>query len=305
MKNKCFNPIQSLLAGVVCFLLLFFPGCDGMHYYDFRLQRVDDVLSTQDISAERALSMLDTLASIPDECLSRGEKHYKCFLSIKAADKGYKLHTSDSLYLTVKDYFSTHDKGKLPEVLYYGGRVYSDLGNYPIALQHFEEALDQMQEGYEDIRLKRRTLSQMGRLLSRLGVHNDALRYVEECVKISRQLQDTLITVHNLELAGDISTRLKNYAKAREYFSEACELSESRYPDRYAVNKFRIGYVAYKQGNIKTSLNIIRETVNDIQGMSRSFTLPVAAQVYLAAGIVDTASTVSYTPLTLPTYSLV
>ena len=107
----------------------------------------------------------------PDTDLSEGERHYRDFLTIKASDKGYVKHTYDSLYLTVKDYFSSHhSREMLPEVLYYGGRVYSDMGNYPVALQYFQEVLDGMEGRQENLYLKRCVLSQTGRLLSKLGI---------------------------------------------------------------------------------------------------------------------------------------
>ncbi|MDE7441206.1 MAG: tetratricopeptide repeat protein, partial [Muribaculaceae bacterium] len=92
---------------------------------------------------------------------------------------GYITHTSDSLYLTVKDYFSDHHrKEMLPEVLYYGGRVYSDMGVYPVALQYFRDALALMGRSRADMNLRQRALSQTGRLLSALDLHGDALPYV-------------------------------------------------------------------------------------------------------------------------------
>lgn len=49
-------------------------------------------------------------------------------------------HTSDSLILDVIDYYSSNDDRNLyPEVLYYGGRVYSDLGDYPTSLSYFRK----------------------------------------------------------------------------------------------------------------------------------------------------------------------
>ena len=162
---SCILPVLLLLP------LMLFLGCSGSYRDDLRLRNIGTKLSDRSLPSSEALPLLGSLEKIPDTDLSEGERHYRDFLTIKASDKGYVKHTSDSLYLTVKDYFSSHhSREMLPEVLYYGGRVYSDMGNYPIALQYFQEALDGMEGRQENLYLKRCVLSQTGRLLSKLGI---------------------------------------------------------------------------------------------------------------------------------------
>lgn len=78
------------------------------------------------------------LDSIKYDGLSDHDRHFFDFLSIKANDKAYVRHESDSLILDVIDYYSSHNKDNIyPEALYYGGRVFSDLGDLPTALRYF------------------------------------------------------------------------------------------------------------------------------------------------------------------------
>lgn len=280
-----------ILSCLTLLLILVVAACSGPYRDDARLQRVALALDNPEISQKEALGLRDNLITIPDRELSEGERHYRDFLIIKAADKGYATHTSDSLYLTVKDYFSSHHKEMLPEVLYYGGRVYSDIGNSPVALQHFQSALDHMAEPStpKEIRLTRTTLSQTGRLLSGIGLHDEASRYLEKCLEIGNKLKDTINQIYNLELAGDISTRIKDLHKARKYFADACRLSRDKYPSEYSVNRFREGYTLYLQGDMEDGLKIIRETVDSVKGMSKNFALPIVAQAYLKTGDLDGA----------------
>ena len=68
---------------------------------------------------------------------------YHRLLTIKAADKAYVRHTSDSLIKKVVAYYEDDgDKSLLPEAYYYAGRVYRDLGDAPQALDYFEQAAD-------------------------------------------------------------------------------------------------------------------------------------------------------------------
>ena len=281
---SCLLPVLLLLPLVVS------SGCSGSYRDEPRLRNIGTKLSDRSLSSSEALPLLDSLEKIPDKDLSEGERHYRDFLAIKAADKGYVKHTSDSLYLTVKDYFSSrHSRDMLPEVLYYGGRVYSDMGNYPVALQYFQEALDGMEGRQENLYLKRCVLSQTGGLLSKLGIYDDALKYTEECLRLDECSADTLNHIYNLELAADISIRLKDYRKAQVYLEDACRLSRGKHPDEYALNRFSIGNVAHKQRNTKKALPIMRETMNHVDSARRNYVLPIAAQVYLDAGIADTA----------------
>ena len=281
---SCILPVLLLLP------LMLFPGCRGSYRDDPRLRNIGTKLSDRSLPSSEALPLLDSLEKIPDTDLSEGERHYRDFLTIKASDKGYVKHTSDSLYLTVKDYFSSHhSREMLPEVLYYGGRVYSDMGNYPIALQYFQEVLDCPSDNPESLSLRGFAASQAGRLLSKLRLHDDALPYVEESMRIDHILADTLSLIYDLELAGHISTSMQAYRAAEKYFEEACRLSEGRYPDESAINRLHIGNVLYKQWDMQRAIPIIRVTVNEADSMRRNYALAVAAQAYLKAGITDTA----------------
>ena len=284
----CLNSVCRLLLFLVSTIAML--GCDGAYDEDARLRQVASVLSDPDLSKPHALSILDTLTAIPSHDLSEGERHYRDFLIIKAADKGYITHTSDSLYLTVKDYFSDHHrKEMLPEVLYYGGRVYSDMGVYPIALQYFRDALALMGRSRADMNLRQRALSQTGRLLSALDLHGDALPYVEESIALAEAGRDTLSWIYDLQLAGDISDRINDYSKASRYFREVLPLSERKYPKENAFTRFRLGKISLSTGDTVAALHAFDTIISGIASEYRNYALPVAAQAYLEAGNPDKA----------------
>lgn len=287
MRNNTI--FRDIIVVSIFFPLFMFIACNGSYRSNVTLYRIDEELSDSEVSTGRALAFLDSLSDIPEDELSNRERHYRDFLSIKAADKGYKLHTSDSLFLTVKEYFSSNHREILPEVSYYGGRVYSDLGNYPVALQYFEESLDCLGENTKDIKLKLNVLSQTGRLLCKLRLYDEALCYVEKCIELSSKDADTLMRVYDFELAGGIATRIKNLKKARIYFENACKLSKVRYPEEHAINRFRMAHIMELQGDLKGALQIMRSTIDSVTGMSRNYALPIIAQAYLSAGNLDSA----------------
>ena len=113
---------MKLLKYFLPIVLFIVSACSGSPD-DSRLLAISGIVSDK---PEEALAALD---SIDPNGLSEPNRHFYDFLSIKAKDKAYVTHTSDSLILNVIDYYSRHkDSGLYPEALYYGGRVYRDIG---------------------------------------------------------------------------------------------------------------------------------------------------------------------------------
>lgn len=195
-------------------VLFIFVACGGGD--DPRLSKIKAIVSNY---PEDALAALD---SIDYGSLHERDRHLYDFLSIKAKDKTYIHHTSDSLILDViKWYKSNPSYGLYPEALYYGGRVYSDLGDKPTALRYFQLSLDEAPENREQLKLRGKILSQTGRLLNTLRLYNEAISYLEETIKIDCELKDSLNEVYDLHLIGNTEIRSGKYDKAEQHFKEA------------------------------------------------------------------------------------
>lgn len=204
---------------LICSLVLCI-GCG--HRHDERLQKVAEIVSDK---PEEALSRLAGIN--PDE-LSRRDRVYYDFLTVKGRDKAFITHTSDSLIKIVLDYAEQHkDAGFYPEVLYYGGRVYSDLGDYPTALRYFQSALALLPSDASNIILRRNVLNQTARLLDDLRLFNEAIPLVEETLEINRRLMDTTAIVYDLQLLGYIYMGNNEYLRAEPCFREALAISKN------------------------------------------------------------------------------
>lgn len=123
--NSIINAISiiNLKFFVYFCLILIFSSCNNNEKDSSSLPAISKFLAS---NPQRALESLDSI----DYCaLSASDRHFYDFLTIKAKDKSYIEHTDDSLILDVIKYYSTTDiKDVYAEALYYGGRVYSDLG---------------------------------------------------------------------------------------------------------------------------------------------------------------------------------
>lgn len=166
-------------------ILMFFGCSDDRH--DERLARIAGTVSD---SPEEALASLD---SISQEELSDADRHFHDLLTIKARDKAYITHTSDSTVLSVIDYYSSHDKdGLYPEALYYGGRVYSDMGDYPTALDYYHKALNRLPNNQSNNKIRGCIIGNIGWLLDKLRLRSQAIPYFKEVIRIDSLSKDTI-----------------------------------------------------------------------------------------------------------------
>lgn len=141
------------ITGLIILICMLAISC-GRHH-DGRLERIWDTVSD---TPRDALMSLD---SIDPSTLSESDRAFYNLLSIKAKDKAYISHTSDSLIMGVINHYTRHqDKELYPEALYYAGRVYSDLGDYSTAIDYFQKALNLLPAGTENRVLRGKMLSQ-------------------------------------------------------------------------------------------------------------------------------------------------
>ena len=152
---------------------------------------------------QHALSTADSLANmVPDSAIlfleslkeemttaPEATRMYYRLLCIKAKDKAYILHTTDSLILPILNYYiEKDDKHHLPEAYYYAGRVYCDLGDAPQALPYFYKAMEALPQNTESP-LKGKIYSQISYLLLSQELYEEALKgistvYREKTVSI-------------------------------------------------------------------------------------------------------------------------
>lgn len=270
------------IAIILFSLLLFFSCSDNK--IDERLVHINEIIPE---SPEEALSHLD---SINYKDLSEANQYFYDLVKIKAEDKAYIKHTSDSIILRVISYYATHDKDKLyTEALYYGGRIYRDMGDSPNALKYFHLALDNLTEREADNNLKARILSQTGRLLTGISLYDEAIPYIEESIKICELNKDTVNIVYELQLLGGTYFRAKKYRLAEHYFNNAIEMSSNLPVSFNAKAKMYLADVKYQTGQLDSALVLIRNTPDLVKPIARNSALAAASEIYLENELLDSA----------------
>lgn len=199
------------------------------------------------------------------------------------------------------DYFDSNSSDPIYcEALYYGGRVYADMGDYPTALQYYQKALDNLTSGAETSDLRSRINTQMGSLLEELRLYDSAVLYCTEALNQAMQENDSLSIAyaqrslgsvyHNLgtmEDEGPERTRYLNTADS--LLTKALNFSVSLPKEFSEGVRVLLAEVRQAKGDLGAALALVRNTPDQVNPIIRNYALAVAADIYREAGIMDTA----------------
>ncbi len=129
--------LLHIFITVVCIAVV--AGCaDNLRLRD----DIDRAGRLADTRPDSAIALLDSLSSAINQADKATRMRYDLML-IKSRDKAYIEHRNDSMIVPVVEYFTDHtDPDLTPLALYYAGRIYSDLGDAPRALDYYQKAVN-------------------------------------------------------------------------------------------------------------------------------------------------------------------
>lgn len=239
---------------------------------------------------------LDSLNCMLKDDLSRADKVYYDFLSVKLADKAIIDHTSDSIILPVIDYYSSHGpQERYAEALYYGGRVYHDIGDFPSAIEYYGEALNQIEGNKESLKLKGNILSQMSSLLNAMRLFNEARRYISMAIEVDKKLNDTVNLMYDLEVLGLNLMNSRNYDAAEHLFRKALNISNKKHHDAALWDSAHIAAVKNYKTEPDSAVQLIKNIPHKVMNVdkynndTRQLVYSYAADIYRCAGMPDSA----------------
>lgn len=162
-------------------------SCSHKKYYPTPMQQAERCVTTSPDSALFYLSILKE--KINQE--SEETQMYYHLLTIKANDKLYIPHTSDSLIKAIVQFYEDDgDDEKLMEAYYYLGSVYRDMHDAPHAVEAFQQVLEIGKEYPND--LIARTYNQLGNLLAYQRLYHECLEVNKKAAEyyLSRGIKD-------------------------------------------------------------------------------------------------------------------
>ncbi len=244
------NAMNRTLLLIITTIAIIACGCTRQQPSDPRLQRLTLSVDTGPQAA------IDSLAAIDPATLGDFDRHYYNFLTVKARDKAYIVHTSDSLILDVINHFGLSPK--MAEALYYAGRVYSDLGDYPTALRYFHDALDRISDDPEDNNILRASIaSQTARLMLNLRMYSKALPFAETALKCSLNTGDSICSIYDRTLIGNIMVRTGNFGEAEKHYIKALNVARNTSTKDTIEALSELGTLQYESHNYQKSYEIL------------------------------------------------
>ncbi|MDE6445048.1 MAG: tetratricopeptide repeat protein [Muribaculaceae bacterium] len=279
--------MRKLFLLFIFSLLLVLGGCSGEVTSEPTLREAGRILENEPDSIQYVIRMLESLDTAT---LSKGDRSLHTLLSVKAADKNFIPHSAPSSILKVVDYEKTHQsRGLYPEALYYAGRVYTDLGDYPTALEFFQAALTEIDKGRPNLRLKGHILSQTGGLYQDLSLYSESAIYLREVIKIDESLKDTTNLFLDNKLLGAGFIHTGKLDSAAFHIRKAYSLSKNLPTPHTEFMKLYIAMIKHKQGQTDSALALLEGVPDKVWPDSRPWALITAADIYLAADRPDSA----------------
>ncbi|WP_321331749.1 tetratricopeptide repeat protein [uncultured Bacteroides sp.] len=237
-------------------------------------------------------SAIVLLSSIKEDMSREPEstQMYYHLLQIKARDKAYIPHTSDSIILSIVHYYENHThKAHLMEAYYFAGRVYRDLGDSPQALSYFQKAADASKEN-TDYRAVSRIYSQIGELCLYQDIYDDALAAYRNAYHYNVLAKDSAGLVFSLRDLGCNYTGLNNADSSLYYYKAAYALAE-RLNNHRLMNILHVDlaglYVQLKKYN--EAKEALKLPVNNRNRTDLSAIYSIFSKLYYQIGNMDSA----------------
>lgn len=276
---------KFVVWGYFCILLLCISSCRHTGYPPL-LAKVDSLTNVRPDSAILLLSTLKTSIQQENEAM----RMYYRLLCIKARDKAYIKHTSDSAILPVLHYYiKKNDRRHLPEAYYYAGRVYRDLGDAPQALDYFEKAVDALPEKDHSI-LKEKIYSQTGTLFAYQNMPEEALKMHKKGIQLSYANKDSIGLYFNLRDIGNMYKELNKPDSTIFYLKESEKISRQLHrKDLFNMIQSQLASIYTDIKQYDSARVVLHHALRDIRQSNRSSIYSIAAVFYHSTAKMDSA----------------
>lgn len=274
--------IQSIL---IILMSICFYSC-GRYSIKQTLQTANTLTDTCPDSA------IIILRKLKDSIAFESEKTqmYYWLLTIKAEDRAYIMHTSDSLIKRVLNYYKNErDKKHLAEVYYYAGSVYRDLGDALQALEYFQQAIEASQSD-TNYKLISKIYSQTGTLFLYQDVYDEAMKAYRQAYRYSTMAKDSISIIFNLRDLGETFTAFNNADSALYYYKKAykqAEEIENQHLMNMIGNSLADLYEQLKKYHLART--ILQASSNGIEKNNLRSFYSISADLYYHSGDLDSA----------------
>ena len=266
----------GILLSAIIFIVLF--SCSG-HRYPGKFTVAD---SLADNDPKKAIALLD---SMRPQIKDAGEavQNYYALLRIKAEDKAYVTHKSDTTILRLVDYYEHGgDKALLPMAYYYAGRVYFDLNNYLEALRFFQKATEM---SGEENPLTYKAYSQMGYIFLYQDLYDKGIEAFTKAYNYNKELGNKDNQIYDLGGIANCYQKKKEYVKALRYFQEAMILAKEKNDNMmFQAILAQIANAHYENKEFTIAKDYIQQALKNVNKNNLRSIYSIAADIYKELG---------------------
>jgi tetratricopeptide (TPR) repeat protein len=269
--------VITLLMG-----LLVLMTCRQKPSYPATLLQADSLTL---VAPEEAISLLNSLAKDMESAPQASRMYYE-LLCIKAADKAYIIHTSDSIIRNLVDYYEQEgDERLLAETYYYAGRVYRDIGDAPQALAYFQKSLEA-----EDEEVNPALYAQIGEIFFGQSLFSEALGMYQKAYQLDSIANDTAGCILDLRDIA-FSHRVEHRLDSALFYLQKAKLLANQYNDAELQSLVSAQQAALlsRMGQADEALSLIEEAYPHAGKTDRYAMLDIYANILLRQGKADEA----------------
>jgi tetratricopeptide (TPR) repeat protein len=270
------------VAAALCMACLFSCG-DGMD----REAEIAAIDSIADTDAPRALALLD---SMKPRMAGATEAEWSLYslMRVKAEDKAYIVHKTDTVMLRLIDYYEEDgDKRRLPQVYYYAGRVYADMYDNDRALPYFQKVVE-MADSSRTLYYKAQ--AQMGYIFLYQGLYEKGFNAFSKSYKYNKTRGNKSNQAYALCGMANCLQRMNGYKQAMQYLKQALILVRENGDKSYEADI--LGQIANNYYYLKQYRIAEKYAQQALAGVDSTTARPIyaiAADIYNKVGKEDSA----------------
>lgn len=247
---------------IILLLIGFLLSCctDKRTYPKAMLQAENCIITYPDSALFYLSTLKNEIKNEPEET-----QMYYNLLTIKAEDKLYIPHTSDSLIKVITKFYEEYDDNdKLMEAYYYMGSTYRDMKDAPQALKVFQEVINLGRQVNKKYDILAQTYGQMSTLFTWQELYNESL----ECCKQALELHTLLKNDAKVSMAIRNIARLYNIQGKRDsalyYYNKAYKSAlDSQNSKKINSLLSEIGCFYYDIGKINVAKEMLLKAVEE------------------------------------------
>lgn len=222
-------------------------------------EAMSDAIRCVETSPDSALHYLNSLSPATLQAEPEETRMYYDLLKIKANDKLYHEHTSDSIILEIVRFYDEYgDLHKQMEAYYYLGSVYRDLGDAPRAVKAFLHTTELGDNTMEN-GLTGKAYGQSCVLLAQQGIYNEAEKAGRKELEYALLKNDSVAVGYSLRNIARIFHDRHELDSALHYYMEGYEKGAMRIKN---IILSEVPWIYYDKGEPEQAKSLIFELFN-------------------------------------------